>query len=236
MPRHRSFLNGTDDLIQKILTELTTGLLNVATGTDASFDIGPLADFGGNIEGVLNKFGLDFGSFVDGFKMDFSSFKDNVANYSSVEMTEIFDLKPLSLARFGNLLQIGSKRPSAQFKLPLKQKLWDKLQAQFPSYLYHGIPVPGLPVGLSFGEAYPDRGDFPVRDFLPALAVAFGKATSFSDARALSFTMDDIFAPQFGPELSIRLLDKLKTAPSLAGLFDKFDVIDSTTGEHLVVL
>ena len=93
--------------------------------------------------------------------------------------------------------------------------------------------MPGLPVGLSFRTAVPSPSALRVRDFLPAIAVAFGKASSFSDKRAIDFSIDDLITPEFGPNLSLRLLDKLKTfddAPGFQSIFGRFDGIDSLTG------
>ena len=58
--------------------------------------------------------------------------------------------------------------------------------------------------------------------FLPHLAVAYGFAPSFSDSRALSFTLDMLFQPNFGPDLSVKLLDSLMTNIDLNGAFDRF--------------
>jgi hypothetical protein len=236
----RALIDGGEDLVAKILSELTGGLFNVSSGTLSEFDVGPIGDFGGKIEGLLDKFGLDFGSFISDFKADYTSFSDNLVSQSNVELPELISLKPPSLARFGNLLQIGSKKPSPQFSLPLKEKLWNKLHTTFPSYLYNGVPVPGLSLGVTFQEAYPTPGDFPVRDFLLALAVAYGKAPSFSDVRAQSFSIGDLFTPEFGPSLSASLLEKLQNtnvnAPSLASIFSRFDVVDDITGLPMVSL
>ena len=57
--------------------------------------------------------------------------------------------------------------------------------------------------------------------FLPHIAVAYGFAPSFSDSRALSFSLDQLFAPNFGPELSFTILDSLKEKVDL-GIFDRF--------------
>lgn len=220
----------------KILNELTDGLVDVSNGTVPTFDIGPLKDFGGQIEGILDKFGLDFGGLVADFKADYAAFKDNLDNQTSFELEDIINLKPKSLAKFGNLLQIGSKVPSPQLSFELKYQLWDKLVATFPSYQHNGVPVPGLALGQNFQSAFPVRGDFPVQYFLPALAVAYGKAPSFDDIRAKKFSTDSLFTPEFGPALSLHLLNKLKDAPSLGGIFSQFDSFDPISGLPMVSL
>ena len=58
--------------------------------------------------------------------------------------------------------------------------------------------------------------------FLPHLAVAFGFAPSFSDSRALSFSLDKLFKPNFGPGLCVNLLDSLRANVDLDGAFDRF--------------
>lgn len=60
--------------------------------------------------------------------------------------------------------------------------------------------------------------------FLPVIAVAYDFAPSFSDAIALSFSLDSLFAPKFGADLSIKLLDSLRAVPSLN--FSIFDIVD----------
>jgi hypothetical protein len=47
--------------------------------------------------------------------------------------------------------------------------------------------------------------------FLPHIAVAFGFAPSFSDLKALSFSLDMLFMPDFGADLSIKMLGSLKS-------------------------
>ena len=46
--------------------------------------------------------------------------------------------------------------------------------------------------------------------FLPHIAVAFEFAPSFSDMRALSFSLDRLFMPHFGPDLNLKMLDSLR--------------------------
>lgn len=61
--------------------------------------------------------------------------------------------------------------------------------------------------------------------FLPHIAVAYGYASSFSDPRALSFDMSQLFEPSFGADLSNRLLSVLQ---SKLTSFDQFSSISST--------
>lgn len=214
-----------EDLVAKLLNSLTGGLVDLSGGSP-KFDIGALGAFGDQIEGVLNKFEIDFNGFVENFTADYVAFKDNFAG----DLSDLINLRPRSLPSFSGILQIGSKNPSTQFSPKLKLALWNKLSAAFPSYLYNGVPVPGLPFGKSFIETYPTCCDFPVRNFLPAISVAFGKAPSFSDIRASKFTMDDLFTPNFGPSLSLNLLNKIKSVPSLQIEFSRFDIIDIVSG------
>ena len=58
--------------------------------------------------------------------------------------------------------------------------------------------------------------------FLPHIAIAYGFATSFSDKRAISFTLGQLFVPNFGPELSLNVLNSLKAKQELNGVFDRF--------------
>jgi hypothetical protein len=61
--------------------------------------------------------------------------------------------------------------------------------------------------------------------FLPHLAVAFEFAPSFSDPTALSFSVDMLFTPSFGTNLSLKLLDYLRSKVELGGAFDRFTSI-----------
>lgn len=61
--------------------------------------------------------------------------------------------------------------------------------------------------------------------FLPHIAVAYGYAPSFSHPKSLSFSMDKLFEPDFGVDLSHKMLSMLKTKlPS----FDRFSDTSST--------
>jgi hypothetical protein len=207
------------------LRQLTGGLLDVSSSNSSGFDLGPIQ---GSIDGILAKFGLNFSSFIDDFLDEFDAFFDNLANQTDAGL---ISLKPASLASFSNLLQIGSKLPSPNLSVELRKKLYDKLKDTFPSYLYNGVAVPGLPLGVRFEDAF-SFSDFRVRDFLPALAVAYGIAPSFSDPRAQRFSLDDLFTPNFGPGLSRKLLDRLKgfSSANISDLFGRFSATDSLTG------
>ena len=61
--------------------------------------------------------------------------------------------------------------------------------------------------------------------FLPHIAIAYGYASSFSDPRALSFDMSQLFEPNFGADLSNRLLSILQSRLSF---FDQFNRTSST--------
>lgn len=58
--------------------------------------------------------------------------------------------------------------------------------------------------------------------FLPHIAVAYGFAPSFSDMKALSFSLDKLYEPNFGPGLSLKMLDSLRAKADLNGVFDRF--------------
>ena len=102
----------------------------------------------------------------------------------------------------------------------MKGILWDKLVQVFPSPTFNGVKIPGLDLGETFEGTYPVRGEFPVEQFLPLIAVAYHQASSFSDPNAKLFSMKLLFAPKFGPNLSDKLLSVLKNKSSM---FDRFD-------------
>lgn len=64
--------------------------------------------------------------------------------------------------------------------------------------------------------------------FLPHIAVAFGHAPSFSDPKAQSFSMNKLFEPNFGPDLSVKILESLTANLNLNGVFDRFNSTSST--------
>jgi hypothetical protein len=140
--------------VGSLLSNLTSGLVDVSNG-EVSFSGGPL----GEIEGILDKFGLDFNDLLAEFKTSYDTFKADLLG-GSLEQQELFKLRPISLPRFPNILQIGSKKPAMQYSLELKQKLWDKLAAAFPSATFNGVKIPSIPIGATFAATFPDR-DFP---------------------------------------------------------------------------
>ena len=152
-------LNNTESIIGNLLSELTGGLGIVASeqGSSSSFDAGPL----GNIEGILAKFDLNFSDLLTELKGFYDDFKADILAGDS-DFLELYDLKPFKgFSQFPALLQLGSKTSSDQFSPDLKGILWDRLSMEFASPNYNGVRVPSLPHGLSFTDAYPNRGDFP---------------------------------------------------------------------------
>lgn len=138
------------------------------------------------------------------------------------DLQQLIRLKPKSLSRFTELLQLGSKNPSVAYSTELKGLLWDKLVATFPNATHNGVRIPGLKLGETFLGAYPDRGAFPVEQFTVLIAVAFGKALRFTDRSAIDFTPSDLFAPKFGLDLQETILAALKQ--KLPGDFDRFEM------------
>lgn len=144
-------------MIAKLLSKLTDGLADIST-EGISFDGGPL----GKIQGVLDQLGLNFNDLMMEFMDSYNTFKADLVNSSS-ELQLVFALRPISLPRFPNILQIGSKIPSTQYSLELNHLLWDKLDAAFPYSTYNGVKIPNIPTGLTFAAAFP-RGKFPGED------------------------------------------------------------------------
>ena len=68
------------------------------------------------------------------------------------------------------------------------------------------------------------------QDFLPLIAVAYGKAISFSDVSAIEFSLDVLFAPSFGQDLATKTLEKLRAR--LPG-FDRFTDFDDSTNSFI---
>ena len=60
--------------------------------------------------------------------------------------------------------------------------------------------------------------------FRPHIAIAFGRASSFADSRASSFSMKDLFTTSFDTPLSSSLLGKLKLKLPEFGRFSSFDL------------
>ena len=147
------FANG-EDLIGSLLSRLTDGMVNISAD-GVAFNGGPF----GKIEGILDQFGLDFNDLISLFMDRYTSFKADLLTMSP-EMKNIFNLRPISLPHFPNILQIGSKLPSMQYSLELNNLLWDKLAATFPSPTFNGVAILNIPPGQTFSDTFP-RGKFP---------------------------------------------------------------------------
>ena len=240
---YRDLVADGEDLIGTLLSKLTAALTGISTDA-ISFSGGPLGD----IEGIFDKFGLDFDGLATEFINKYNAFTTDLLNFTP-EQQLIFNLRPVSLPQFSNILQIGSKIPSIQYSVELKNILWDKLDAAFPSLTYNGVKIPNIPSGQTFAATFPSR-DFPGKDhainsffihtlldsssspfwyllfavelFLPHIAVAFGFAPSFFDPKAQSFSLDVLYKQNFGPDLSLKMLNSLKAKPELNGMFDRF--------------
>ena len=132
-------------------------------------------------------------------------------------------LKPHSFARYANSLQVGSKKSSHQYSTRFKSMVYEKLIASFPDSQYDGVLIPGLPLGQdSIADLYTCTStscdDFPIRNFYQAIAVAYGYADTFD--KATSFTLDQLFVPDFNAEAMGLLLDRLKRKNSLFNRFN----------------
>lgn len=138
------------------MSKLTDGMVDLST-EGISFDGGPF----GEIEGLLDKFGLDLNDLISKFLDSYSTFKADL-DLRPITLPS-FDLRPRYLSQFPSLLQIGSKIPSMQHSLELNNLLWDKLAETFPSPTFNGVKIPNIPFGLSFAEAFP-RGELPGKD------------------------------------------------------------------------
>lgn len=137
-----------------LLSKLTDGLIDVSAN-GIPFIGGPF----GEIQGILDKFGLDFNDMIGEFTDSFDIFQADVLKLS-IERQNLFNLRPVSLPQFPNILQIGSKKPSTQYSLQLNNILWDKLSTTFPSLSFNGVKIPNIPSGLTFSSTFP-RGKFP---------------------------------------------------------------------------
>jgi hypothetical protein len=151
----RQLISDGEDLVGSVLSGLTEGLVGISSSGEISFVGGPL----GPINGILDKFGLDFNDLVSQFSDKYDSFKSDILN-GSLERQELFNLRPISLPRFPSILQIGSRKPSVQYSQKLKAKLWNKLALSFPSTTFNGVKIPNIPVGETFATTFPG-GDFP---------------------------------------------------------------------------
>lgn len=144
-----------EDLVGTLLSKLTAALTGISSD-GISFSGGPL----GEIDGVLDKFGLNFDGFTTDFMNSFNTFTADLLT-STPERQLIFNLRAVSLPQFSDILQIGSKKPSMQYSSELKNLLWDKLDSAFPSLTYNGVKIPNIPPGLNFAATFPTRGEFP---------------------------------------------------------------------------
>ena len=135
-------------------------MIDISSADGLSFSGGPF----GEIQGVLDKFGLNFNDMVTEFMSRYETFKNDVASLSP-EQQGLFNLRPISLPRFPSILQIGSKKPSIKYSLELNNLLWDKLVYAFPSATFNGVKIPNIPSGQTFATTFP-RGDFPGKDAL----------------------------------------------------------------------
>jgi len=143
-----------EDLMASLLLKLTDGMTNVLA-EGMSFSGGPL----GEIQGLLDQFGLNFNDLITEFMDRHNTFMADLVHFSQ-EKEYIFQRRPLSLPQFPNILQIGSKMPSAQYSMELNYVLWDKLAAAFPWPTFNGVKIPNIPFGRTFSTAFP-RGKFP---------------------------------------------------------------------------
>ena len=142
-------------MIGSLLLKLTGGMIDISGDGGVSFNGGPF----GEIQGILDKFGLDFNDLIAEFRGRYDVFKADLLTMD-IEMQSLFNLRPISLPRFPSILQIGSKFPSMTYSLELNYLLWDKLAATFPSSTFNGVKIPNIPSGSSFAVAFP-RGNFP---------------------------------------------------------------------------
>lgn len=145
------------------------------------------------------------------------------------DRAKLMSLKPRSFAKYPALLQLGSTKASVAYCSELKDLLWDKLVEKFPDPTFNGVKIPGLPRGMTFRQKFAQRGVFPVEDYLPHIAIAFGKSWSFHENSARDFTLENLFAPGFGSDLTLKILDALKSAPSLSSSFTRFSSVSSYT-------
>lgn len=237
----RELLADGDDLTGNLMSSLTSGLSNVLAA-GVPFNAGPL----GMINGTLDNFDIDFHYFMSNFTSIYGAFKTDLLGMSP-DRRVLFEARPISLSKYPTFLQIGSRKPSVLHSLKLNEILWDKLHATFPYSTFNGVKIPNLPSGSTFAATFP-RGIFPskhnfctaccliqitghhltycvispVELFLPQIAVAFGYASSFYDFKAQDFSLNQLFEPDFGPDLSTKLLDSLQGKAELNGAFDRF--------------
>ncbi len=188
-----------------------------------------------NIDSVLDKFNLDFSfaaSLLLEFREYFDLFKADILLMDE-ERAELISLRPRSFAKYPALLQLGSKKASIAYCSELKSLLWDKLVAKFPDPMYNGVRIPGLALGETFLQKFAERGVFPVEDYLPHIAIAYGESGSFQETSALAFTLDELLTPGFGIDVTLKILDVLKATQSLSSNFSRFSGVSDFTNMTL---
>lgn len=203
-----------------------TQALNDIASDGPQFNVGPF----GNVDSVLDKFGLDFNfaaSLLSEFREYFDLFKADILSVGE-ERAELISLRPRSFAKYPALLQLGSKKASIAYCSELKGLLWDKLVAHFPDPTHNGVQIPGLALGQTFLQKFTERGVFPVEEYLPHIAIAFGESWSFHENSALSFTLDELLTPGFGVDVTLKILDALKEK-SLPSNFSRFSGLSKLT-------
>ena len=159
----RELIADGEDLIATLLSKLTAGMIDISADGIA-FSGGPF----GEIQGILDQFGLNFDDLTTEFMSKYNAFKTDLLDLSP-DQELIFNLRPISLPRFPNILQIGSKMPSMQYSSELNGLLWDKLALVFPSPTFNGVKIPNIPSGLAFNETFP-RGEFPGKNTYHSLS------------------------------------------------------------------
>ena len=205
-----------EDFVEDIFHKLTDGLGDISGASGEGFDVGGLGD---KIGGVLSDFGLNFTSFTSDFKAFYQSFNTSMISGSSE--VDLLRSKPYSFSGYINTLQVGSKKSSAQYSAQFKKIIYDKLTSTFPDPQFDGVQIPGLPRGQgSIATVYSctiTSCDFPVNNFRPAIAVAYGHARTFD--KASSFTIDTLLVPDFNADAIALLLDRIKLKNPF---FDRF--------------
>ncbi len=215
----RSFLSSGGNPINGLFGNLTKALSDIASN-GPSFSAGPFGD----IDSILNKFDLDF-SFAAPLLTELNQYVEMfMADLLSMDQEQagLIRFRPRSFAKYPAMLQLGSKKASQVYCPELKGVLWDKLVDKFPDPTFNGVRIPGLSIGQTFLQTFPDRGMFPIEDFLPHIAIAFGKSWSFSENSALDFTLDELLAPDYGLDVTLKIMDALKATPTLSSFFARF--------------
>ena len=154
-------MNGSENIIKTLLNELTGGLGSVSSDGNLDFDAGPL----GPISGVLDKFNLSFDNLLDEFLNFYHELRSDLLNLET-EVQLLVDLKPKSLSKFPDLMQLGSNVPATQFSPNFIAQLWSTLTTKFPEPTYNGVRIPGLPNGMSLDDQFPNGSGFPSKFWL----------------------------------------------------------------------